>query len=183
MQFVRERVHGRRSARSWPTLVRRARLDYEGFRRLCAQVRKELELRRPPRSLAGPLLTKCRPGRDKRRAGLGRLQLSVPAATHRTGIWPLPHRSENAKTACIMGFFRGFEAASEELLTRLTGFRADHLTPQVNPENRPLVNRFGRGTGAHRGAFGGSSVGPMDSDARRWWGRELFQHHHFSLYS
>lgn len=31
-------------------LVRRARLDYEGFRRLCASVRKELGLRRPPRS-------------------------------------------------------------------------------------------------------------------------------------
>lgn len=31
-------------------LVRRARLDYEGFRRVCAQVRKEVGLRRPPRS-------------------------------------------------------------------------------------------------------------------------------------
>lgn len=31
-------------------LVRRARLDYEGFRRVCAQVRKEAGLRRPPRS-------------------------------------------------------------------------------------------------------------------------------------
>jgi hypothetical protein len=32
------------------TLVRRARLDYEGFRRVCAQVRRELEIRRPRRS-------------------------------------------------------------------------------------------------------------------------------------
>jgi hypothetical protein len=32
------------------SLVRRARLDYEGFRRVCAQVRKELEIQRPPRS-------------------------------------------------------------------------------------------------------------------------------------
>jgi hypothetical protein len=32
------------------TLARRARLDYEGFRRVCAQVRKELGIRRPPRS-------------------------------------------------------------------------------------------------------------------------------------
>jgi hypothetical protein len=32
------------------TLVRRARIDYEGFRRVCAQVRKELGIRRPPRS-------------------------------------------------------------------------------------------------------------------------------------
>src|SRR5689334_8279817 len=31
-------------------LVRRARLDYESFRRVCAAVRKELELCRPPRS-------------------------------------------------------------------------------------------------------------------------------------
>jgi integrase len=31
-------------------LVRRARLDYEGFRRVCAKVRRELGLRRPPRS-------------------------------------------------------------------------------------------------------------------------------------
>jgi len=31
-------------------LVRRARLDYEGFRRVCSQVRKEAQLRRPPRS-------------------------------------------------------------------------------------------------------------------------------------
>src|SRR5882672_8041893 len=31
-------------------LVRRARLDYEGFRRVCSQVRKEAGLRRPPRS-------------------------------------------------------------------------------------------------------------------------------------
>lgn len=31
-------------------LVRRARLDYEGFRRVCALVRKEVGLRRPPRS-------------------------------------------------------------------------------------------------------------------------------------
>jgi integrase/recombinase XerD len=31
-------------------LVRRARLDYEGFRRVCAQVRKETGLRRPQRS-------------------------------------------------------------------------------------------------------------------------------------
>ncbi len=31
-------------------LVRRARLDYEGFRRVCAQVRRELGLRRPARS-------------------------------------------------------------------------------------------------------------------------------------
>ena len=31
-------------------LVRRARLDYEGFRRVCAMVRKEAGLRRPPRS-------------------------------------------------------------------------------------------------------------------------------------
>jgi integrase len=31
-------------------LVRRARLDYEGFRRVCAEVRRELGLRRPPRS-------------------------------------------------------------------------------------------------------------------------------------
>jgi len=138
---------------------------------------------RLPKSRVGPVLTKCRPGRDKRRAGLGRLQLSVPAAIDRTGLSPLPHRSENAKTACIMGVFRGFEAASEELLTRLTGFRADCLTPQVNHDNRPLVNRFGRGTGADRGAFGGSSVEPMDSDARRCWGRKLSQHHHFSLYS
>jgi site-specific recombinase XerD len=32
------------------TLVRRARLDYDGFRRVCAQVRRELEIRRPRRS-------------------------------------------------------------------------------------------------------------------------------------
>src|SRR5580765_1152949 len=32
------------------TLVRFSRLDYEGFRRVCAQVRKEIEIRRPPRS-------------------------------------------------------------------------------------------------------------------------------------
>jgi integrase len=31
-------------------LARRARLDYEGFRRVCAEVRKEVGLRRPPRS-------------------------------------------------------------------------------------------------------------------------------------
>jgi integrase/recombinase XerD len=31
-------------------LVRRARLDYDGLRRVCAQVRKEVGLRRPPRS-------------------------------------------------------------------------------------------------------------------------------------
>jgi integrase len=31
-------------------LVRRSRLDYEGFRRVCAQVRKAAGLRRPPRS-------------------------------------------------------------------------------------------------------------------------------------
>jgi len=65
----------------------------------------------------GALLTKCRSGRDKRRAGLGRLHLSVPAASHRTGLWLLPLGSENAKTACIMGVFRGFEAASRDLLT------------------------------------------------------------------
>jgi site-specific recombinase XerD len=32
------------------TLVRRARLDYDGFRRVCAQLRGELEIRRPRRS-------------------------------------------------------------------------------------------------------------------------------------
>ena len=31
-------------------LVRRSRLDYEGFRRVCSQVRKEAGLLRPPRS-------------------------------------------------------------------------------------------------------------------------------------
>jgi len=31
-------------------LVRRARLDYEAFRRVCAQVRRVAGLRRPPRS-------------------------------------------------------------------------------------------------------------------------------------
>jgi integrase len=36
--------------RSVSNLVRRARLDYEGFRRLCADVRKELGMQRPPRS-------------------------------------------------------------------------------------------------------------------------------------
>ena len=36
--------------RAIANLVRRARLDYEGFRRVCAQVRKEAGLRRPPRS-------------------------------------------------------------------------------------------------------------------------------------
>jgi len=36
--------------RAIATLVRRARLDYEGFRRVCAQVRRDLGLRRPPRS-------------------------------------------------------------------------------------------------------------------------------------
>jgi site-specific recombinase XerD len=36
--------------RAIATLVRRARLDYEGFRRVCAQVRKELEICRPQRS-------------------------------------------------------------------------------------------------------------------------------------
>ena len=37
-------------------LVRRARLDYEGFRRVCAQVRKEVGLRRPGRSRHLPKL-------------------------------------------------------------------------------------------------------------------------------
>jgi site-specific recombinase XerD len=37
-------------ARQISNMVRRARLDYEGFRRLCAHVRKEAGLRRPPRS-------------------------------------------------------------------------------------------------------------------------------------
>jgi len=37
-------------AREIARLVRRARLDYEGFRRVCAQVRRQLGLRRPPRS-------------------------------------------------------------------------------------------------------------------------------------
>ena len=36
--------------RSVANLVRRARLDYEGFRRLCSEVRKELALQRPARS-------------------------------------------------------------------------------------------------------------------------------------
>jgi integrase len=36
--------------RTIANLVRRARLDYEGFRRVCAQVRKEAGFRRPPRS-------------------------------------------------------------------------------------------------------------------------------------
>ena len=36
--------------RAIANLVRRARLDYEGFRRVCAMVRKEAGLRRPPRS-------------------------------------------------------------------------------------------------------------------------------------
>src|ERR1700716_3086111 len=36
--------------RAISNLVRRARLDYEGFRRVCSQVRKEAELRRPARS-------------------------------------------------------------------------------------------------------------------------------------
>ena len=36
--------------RAISNLVRRARLDYEGFRRVCAQVRKEVGMRRPPRS-------------------------------------------------------------------------------------------------------------------------------------
>ena len=31
-------------------LVRRARIDYEGFRRVCSRVRKEAGLHRPPRS-------------------------------------------------------------------------------------------------------------------------------------
>jgi hypothetical protein len=36
--------------RSVANFVRRARLEYEGFRRLCADVRKELGMQRPPRS-------------------------------------------------------------------------------------------------------------------------------------
>src|SRR5260370_36355973 len=36
--------------RAMANLVRRARLDYEAFRRVCAQVRKAVGLRRPPRS-------------------------------------------------------------------------------------------------------------------------------------
>ena len=36
--------------RAVANLVRRDRLDYEGFRRVCAQVRKVVGLRRPPRS-------------------------------------------------------------------------------------------------------------------------------------
>jgi integrase/recombinase XerD len=37
-------------------LVRRVRLDYEGFRRVCAAVRKTIGLRRPPRSRRLPRL-------------------------------------------------------------------------------------------------------------------------------
>jgi len=59
-----------------------------------------------------PLLTKCRSGRDKRRAGLGRLQLSVPAATHRTGIWPLPHRSEKCEACPYYGRFSWFRGVA-----------------------------------------------------------------------
>jgi hypothetical protein len=40
--------------RAIATLVRRARLDYDGFRRMCAQVRKDLGIRRPPRSRHSP---------------------------------------------------------------------------------------------------------------------------------
>jgi hypothetical protein len=36
--------------RAVSNLIRRARLDYEGFRRVCAQVRKEIGMRRPARS-------------------------------------------------------------------------------------------------------------------------------------
>ncbi len=36
--------------RAIANLVRRARLDYEAFRRVCAQVRKAVGLSRPPRS-------------------------------------------------------------------------------------------------------------------------------------
>ena len=44
------------------TLVRRARIDYEGFRRVRAQVRKELGIRRPPRSRRLPrILSDARP--------------------------------------------------------------------------------------------------------------------------
>jgi integrase len=42
--------------REMARLVRRARLDYGGFRRVCAQLRKEAGLRRPPRSRRLPRL-------------------------------------------------------------------------------------------------------------------------------
>src|SRR6266700_6222295 len=82
--------------------------------------------------LIGALLTKCRSGGDRRRAGLVRLQLSVIAATRRNGTRPLPLRSENAKTACIMGVFVVSRRRIRDLLTRLTGFRGDRLTRQVD---------------------------------------------------
>jgi len=48
-QFV-SAIPNAKLVRAIATLVRRSRLDYEAFRRLCAQVRKELGLRRPLRS-------------------------------------------------------------------------------------------------------------------------------------
>ena len=42
-------------------LVRRARLDYEAFRRVCARVRKAVALQRPPRSRRLPRIL-CRLG-------------------------------------------------------------------------------------------------------------------------
>src|SRR5260370_39698454 len=43
-------------ARQIARLSRRARLDYEGFRRVCSMARKEAGLRRPPRSRRLPHL-------------------------------------------------------------------------------------------------------------------------------
>jgi hypothetical protein len=43
---------------------------------------------------------------------------SVPAATHRSGIWPLALQSENAKTARIMGFFLWLPRSSRGAVNR-----------------------------------------------------------------
>lgn len=46
----RQRERNTKLVRAIANAVRRARLDFEGFRRVCALIRKELGLQRPPRS-------------------------------------------------------------------------------------------------------------------------------------
>ena len=79
-----------------------------------------------------PLLTKCGLGETNGEPDSVGSSFSSRRPLTVLVLGPLPPRSENAKTACIMGVFVVSRRRIRDLLTRLTGFRGDRLTRQVD---------------------------------------------------
>src|SRR6266568_9018348 len=82
--------------------------------------------------LIGALLTKCGLGETNGEPDSVGSSFSSRQPPTAVVLGPLPPRSENAKTACIMGVFLVSGRRTRDVLTRLTRFRGDRFSRQVD---------------------------------------------------